>query len=80
MFNVIFIFQLTKKLILFAEVELGYIEKYLPGSPQNYIPQVNSTKYKAVCSVENEICLFPTDAEDSVCQYIALFMTYYRLL
>lgn len=72
--------KLTKKLILFAEVEQGYIEKYLPGSPQNYVPQSNSTRYKAVCSVENEICLFPTDTDDRICQYIASFMTYYRLL
>ena len=72
--------QINKKPIVFVEVFEGYLETYLPGSPKNFIPKIGSTKYKAVCSLENEYCLFPANTQTAVCSKIAAMMVNLRIL
>lgn len=70
----------SHKAIIFTDIREGYLESYLPGSPKNYLPQAGSRKYKAISSLENEVCLFPLDTSDEVCSTIALCMAKSRLL
>ncbi len=77
--NVCFIlFQLTRKPVTFVEVEEGYIESYLPGSPKGFQPVAGSTKYKAICSLENEVYLFPLKTSEDACLSIAAHMAVNR--
>jgi len=65
-------------MIAFTDITEGYLETFLPGTPKNFKPAVNSHKYKAVSSVENELCLFPIDTSDEVCLCIALEIAHNR--
>ena len=58
----------------------GYLEDFLPGSPKDFKPSSNSKRYKAVCSVENEIFLFPLDLDDLTCQRITAHIAAHRLI
>ena len=67
-------------MIVFTDIAEGYLETFLPGSPKNFQPRSGSRKYKAVSSLENELCLFPLDTSDEVCTTIALHMAQCRSL
>jgi len=60
------------------DIREGYLETYLPGSPKNFVPKTGTQKYKAVCSLENEVCLFPLGTSDEICTTIALHMAQNR--
>jgi len=70
--------QTSQKMIAFTDITEGYLETFLPGTPKNFKPANNSHKYKAVSSVENELCLFPIDTSDEVCLSIALTIAHNR--
>jgi hypothetical protein len=72
--------KLSQKMIVFTGITEGYLETFLPGSPKNFQPRSDSCKYKAVSSLENELCLFPLDTNDEVCLAIALHMARNRSL
>ena len=76
----VFFFQLTKKPITFVDVEEGYLENYLPGSPKGFQPQTGTPRYKAIASLENEACLFPIDTSNDVCLSIAAHMAVQRYI
>jgi len=65
-------------MIAFTDITEGYLETFLPGTPKNFKPATNSHKYKAVSSVENELCLFPIDTSDDVCLSVALSISHIR--
>ena len=71
-------FQASFKSIVFMDIREGYLETYLPGSPKNYVPSSRSRKYKAVSSLENEVCLFPIGTSDDLCTTIALHLAQNR--
>lgn len=70
----------SHRMIVFTDISEGYLETFLPGSPKNFQPRSDSCKYKAVSSLENELCLFPLDTSDEVCVAIALHMAQNRSL
>ena len=74
----VILFQLSKKIIMFSDVEQKPVETCLPGSPKNYIPPPDSLLFKAISSLENEICLFPESTSDSVCKCIGTLMAQNR--
>lgn len=71
--------KMGHKEIIFMDICERYLESYLPGSPKNFIPHAGSRKYKAISSLENEVCLFPLDTSDDLCMTIALYMAKTRL-
>ena len=74
------IMQTRHKQLLFADIEQGYLESFLPGSPKNYVPNSGSNKFKAVSTLENEIYLFPLSTPDGPCSDIAYLMCINRQL
>jgi len=69
---------MNQKMIAFTDITEGYLETFLPGTPKNFKPANNSHRYKAVSSVENELCLFPIDTSDDVCLSVALTLASHR--
>ena len=72
--------QTRHKHLLFRDVQEGFLESYLPGSPKNYVPGSDTKKFKAVSSLENEVCLFPPSMSDESCTDIAYLMCLQRQL
>ena len=62
------------------EVEEGYLENYLPGSPKGFQPRNGTPRYKAIGSLENEVCLFPGDTSNEMCLNIAGYMAVKRYI
>ena len=67
-----------KKPIIFTDIGEGYIENYLAGSPKGYKPPAASQRYRAISSIENEVCLFPVNAQPQLCCHIAAQMAKQR--
>jgi len=52
------------------ETEIGALEMVLPGAPKDFLPAA-VTLYKIFRSTENEICLFPENANDEgICEIV----------
>lgn len=64
---------------MFFDVEDGYLENYLPGSPKKGMHtsmQRHGELYKAVCSIENDVCLFPKHLDSTTCRTIASYFAH----
>ena len=69
---------MQKSPIIFLDSGGDVLQNYFVGSPKNVVK--NGRHFKAVHSVENEKCLFPSDVEDTVCTQIASIMAATRSL
>ncbi|XP_070564895.1 uncharacterized protein [Ptychodera flava] len=72
--------QFKKKIIIFLEVTDTYLDQYIViTDTKKQVERTRKTSlftrpFKAVCTTDNEICLFPMDTDTEVCKQIALCM------
>ncbi|XP_006814723.1 uncharacterized protein LOC102807756 [Saccoglossus kowalevskii] len=78
--------QFKKRMITFLEVQDNYLDQYIviTGQKNNKNQQrarktsFYTKKFKAVCTTDNEVCLFPMDTETDLCKQIAVSMVILR--
>ena len=61
--------------LTFTDIGQGYLEEYLPGRDEKFVGRKSDVLYKAVGSMENEVCLFPIYITDDICRVISYHMT-----
>ena len=64
--------------LILLDLGEGCLETYLPGGPKHYTPAANSRRYRAISSIDNEICLFPAATNNDTCCQIAELMVRQR--
>lgn len=73
--------QFKKKAIVFVEIEVGDLGRYIYVPPNKNKGRKSSLflkSLKAVCSLENEVCLFPYETNTNLCKQIAHYMAQFR--
>lgn len=71
--------DINEKPPMFFDVEDGYLENYLPGSPKKGMHTTlhrHGELYKAVSSIENDVCLFPKHLDSTTCRTIASYFAH----